>query len=251
MVVEEFKDYFSQVSQNYRTSRPAYPSELFKYLSGLCPQNQLAWDCATGNGQAACELANHFSAVVATDASQAQIDKATAHQLIEYRVVPAENSGLAESSTDLITVAQALHWFDIKQFTKECQRVLSPDGILAVWCYKRLSISPEIDQIITDFYFGEIGEFWPVERQMVENGYADIELPFQEIEAPQFTMQANWTIEHLINYLTTWSAVSQYKQHHNRNPIDLIEAPLKQAWGNPETVYSVEWPLMLRAFKHI
>lgn len=182
----QFKDHFSGISQNYQASRPTYPAQVFNYLSDLCSEKSLAWDCATGNGQSSTGLAEHFKRIIATDASHEQITKVPSEQAtnIHYQVASAENSGIESSSIDLITVAQALHWFDIDLFAKECHRVLKPEGTLAVWCYKRLAINSEIDDIITRFYFGEIGEYWPKERQMVDNGYADVKLPFQELEAP-------------------------------------------------------------------
>ncbi len=249
MAEPEFKDHFSGVSNNYSQSRPHYPTELFDYLSSLTQSHELAWDCATGNGQAAMELAGHYSKVYASDASQNQLDQACQHPNIQYALASAENSGLKSQSIDLITVAQALHWFDLQAFATECKRVLKTNGVLAVWCYKRLSISPEIDKLITEFYFDEIGQYWPEERQMVENGYAKIELPFPEIKTPEFMMHANWTLQHLIQYLNTWSAVSKYKKQHKRNPIDQIEAQLTELWGNSDT-REISWRIMLRVFKN-
>lgn len=252
---QSFKDYFSEISQNYQASRPEYPEALFNYLASLSDHHGLAWDCATGNGQAAKGLSGLFKTVIATDASAEQIATAPNNEKHEksnilFRVATAENSGIDNSSTDLITVAQALHWFDIDRFTAECDRVLSANGILAVWCYKLLSISPEIDEIIQRFYFGEIGQYWPEERQMVDNGYTDIAFPFTELETPEFVMQARWSLQHLLNYLNTWSAVSKYKQKNNCNPVDLITQELQQAWGTEHRERIVEWPLMLRVFKN-
>lgn len=249
MTAKSFKDYFSADSKNYHTSRPTYPDSLFEFLSNLCSEHCLAWDCATGNGQAAQQLAKHFEQVLATDASEQQISQAPQIDNVTFSVAPAESTHIEKQSIDLISVAQALHWFDIAAFAMECDRVLKDKGIIAVWCYKRLSINPEVDAILNDFYFNTIGEYWPKERQLVDNGYADIELPFKELPSASFKMQALWSFEQLINYLHTWSAVGEYQKLHHHNPVEKIKNQLLQAWGQKDKQYLIEWPLMLRVFQ--
>ena len=111
-----WKDHFSHASDDYRRWRPGYPDELFAWLAAMAPSRAVAWDCATGSGQAAGGLAAHFARVVATDASAAQVAEAEAFGRVEYRVAPAEDSGLPDASVDLVTVAQALHWFEFERF---------------------------------------------------------------------------------------------------------------------------------------
>ncbi|MCU0933548.1 MAG: class I SAM-dependent methyltransferase, partial [Thiobacillaceae bacterium] len=174
----EFKDHFSTRSSRYAAFRPCYPVELFTYLASLTPGHDLAWDCATGSGQAARGLAKHYTRVSATDASTAQIDAAAPHARVEFRVAPAQDSGLPDRSADLTTVAQAAHWFDLQAFYAEVRRVLKPDGLLAIWCYERLAIEPAVDAIVEDFYGGLLGPYWPPERRLVESGYRDLDFPF-------------------------------------------------------------------------
>src|SRR5215475_11590766 len=124
-----FKDHFSRQAANYAKFRPRYRRELFDYLASIAPGRELAWDCGTGNGQAAVGLASVFDRVIATDASKKQIANAEPHNRVEYHVAPAENSGIPSGTIDLIMVAQALHWFDLDRFYGQAGRVLKPDGI--------------------------------------------------------------------------------------------------------------------------
>jgi len=147
-----FRDHFSVQAADYAKFRPHYPTELFDYLSDIAPDNEIAWDCATGNGQAAVALASKFRNVIATDASEKQIKNAARHERIDYRVVTAEKSGIDSGKIDIITVAQALHWFALDLFYAEAKRVLKPQGVLAVWGYNLLRIAPDVDNVINHFY---------------------------------------------------------------------------------------------------
>src|SRR5262249_32870016 len=130
-----FPDHFSKVAADYSIFRPRYPEELFEYLASLAPRRTLAWDCAAGSGQATLGLATRFDAVIATDASAAQLAAAPRHPRIDSRVARAERSDLRSGSVDLAVVAQALHWLMLEPFYDEAHRVLTAGGVLAVWCY--------------------------------------------------------------------------------------------------------------------
>ncbi len=240
------KDLFSEHAASYAQYRPTYPRELYHYLQGLCRDRDLAWDCATGNGQAAAELANYFAKVVATDISSEQLAQAVAHPRISYRIASAEQSGLEASSVSLISVAQALHWFHHDAFFREVERVLKPGGVLAVWCYALNLVSPEFDAVVLKLYDEVLAEFWEPERRLVDQGYASIKLPFDEITPPRFAMQSVWNLGQYLNYLETWSAVRKYIKAKGRNPVrDLDKAWLK-AWGNPAQKLRIYFPLYLR-----
>src|SRR4029077_9019073 len=199
-----FKDHFSAQAAAYAKFRPGYPQELCDYLGSIAPNRQLAWDCGTGNGQAAVGLASVFDRVIATDASAKQIANAQLHERVEYRVAPAENSGIKSGTIDLIMVAQALHWFDLDRFYAEARRVLKPDGVLAASAYNLLRIEPAIDEIVNRYYYEVVGPFWPPERKLVEN-FADLPFTFHEIEPRKFEMTAQWNLDPLIGCLRSWS----------------------------------------------
>ena len=146
-----FEDHFSQLAASYSKYRPSYPSALFKYLAECCVNHHQAWDCGTGNGQAAYELTKYFDKILATDASKEQIEYAQHYPKITYRVELAEQVSMDDSSTDLVIVAAAVHWFDFGNFYAEVKRVLKPGGIIAVWGYHLFSISPEIDKILNKY----------------------------------------------------------------------------------------------------
>ena len=246
----KFKDHFSAGSQNYHEFRPHYPEGLYAYLASLCHQHELAWDCATGSGQAATGLTEHYQQVVATDASAAQIASATLTKGIRYAVATADNSPLTGKSADLITVAQALHWFDLAAFASEAKRVLKPDAILAAWTYNLLSINAPLDQCIVHLYENILGEYWPTERKLVANAYAGLELPFSYLDSPTFEMTARWNFSGLLGYLSTWSAVREYEKAHGINPIESVYPEMVSAWGDMQIHRVVTWPITVKIWRN-
>ena len=239
-------DHFSAVAGDYARYRPGYPTALFEYLASLPAGRRLAWDCATGSGQAAVGLAPFFDQVVATDLSAAQIAHAAPHPRITYRVATAEAPGLAAGSVDLVTVAQALHWLDGNRFFAEVSRVLAPGGAVAVWCYNLLAVEPRINAVVGRYYAQVVGPFWPPERRLLEAGYRTIPFPFAEVEPRHFAMEMEWRLAELMGYLGTWSATERYRQVRGEDPRDRIAGDLAAAWGDPETARTVRWPLNLR-----
>ncbi|RIK75496.1 class I SAM-dependent methyltransferase [candidate division KSB1 bacterium] len=241
-----FKDHFSKLAGDYAKYRPHYPVELFAYLAAQVPVHDYAWDCATGNGQAALTLTRHFNRVIATDASARQIMQAKPHKQITYVVTPGEQAPIASHTMDLITVAQALHWFNLDLFYAEVKRVLKPEGALAVWCYDLLRISPEIDAVLHDFNENIIGPCWPPERYWVGNHYADLPFPFLEQKAPTFQMEARWRLGDLLGYLGTWSSTQAYLAQHRADPVAQIAPKLAQLWGEGQKTKKICWPLYVR-----
>jgi SAM-dependent methyltransferase len=243
-----FPDHFSGVAGAYAEFRPRYPEALFDWLAALAPGRALAWDCATGSGQAAVVLAPRFERVIATDASADQIAAATPHPRVEYRVAPAEASGLADGSVDLITVAQALHWFDRLAFYAEAARVLRPDGALAAWTYGHPYIDdPGPDTVFQKFYSETVGPFWPPERALVDMAYRTIEFPFPEVEPPLFEMETRWPLAALLGYMGTWSATTRFRAARGFDPVPALAEHLASTWGNPEEPRRIRWPLAIRA----
>jgi len=238
-----FNDHFSSHADSYATYRPTYPQALMQFLADCCENRVLAWDCATGNGQTAIALATHFDHIIATDASEAQICSATRHPRIDYRVARAESSGLDARSVDLITVSQALHWFEIDRFFDEAMRVLVPGGVLSAWSYELCVVEPEIDAQILNLY-RQIDQYWPPERRIVEDRYRGIELPMPAIAAPEFEMTAAWKADAMLGYLRTWSACQRYLRERGTDPVKAIEEALRRLWG-AET-REVRWPLALK-----
>lgn len=241
-----FKDHFSGHADDYTRYRPCYPQALFAWLAALVPQHERAWDCATGNGQVATGLAEFFGEVIATDASGAQVAAAKPHQRVRYAVAPAEHSGLAAHSVDLITVGQALHWFDFDAFYAEALRVLKPGGVLAAWSYGLMQITPAVDAAVWRLYEPIVGPYWPPERRYVEERYRTLPFSFPEIEAPELAMEALWTLEQLIGYLGTWSAVQRYRRECGTDPREEVADELSAAWGDANASRKVVWPLFMR-----
>lgn len=241
-----FSDHFSGHAAQYAAYRPGYPESLFDWLAAQAPSTRLAWDCATGNGQAAVALARRFDSVFASDASAQQIQQARAHPGVTYAAEPAERSSLVDASVDLITVAQAYHWFDHATFHAEAERVLKPGGVLAAWTYMLAEVNPEFDSLVYELYEGVLGPYWPPERAYVERGYRDFTFPWPDIEVPSFAMAASWPLEAMLQYLQTWSAFRRYVAEKGANPVEEIRAGLARAWGDPEKKREVRWPLVVK-----
>ena len=245
--MKPYADHFSRLATAYASCRPGYPEELFSYLGAVCPRHELAWDCAAGTGQATLPLTRVFRRVIATDASAAMIRNAKRHRRVEYRVAPAEASGLSPASADLVTVAQALHWLDLDPFYAEAERVLVPRGVLAVWTYGSQYLDDEaLDGVLGRFYTDVVGPYWPAERHHVESGYRTLPFPFPELEAPRFVMQEEWTLPELLGYLRTWSATQRFYELVGRDPVNQLERQLTPLWGDPASPRLIRWPLSLR-----
>ena len=245
-----FKDHFSGHASDYARFRPRYPSELFAYLADIVPERERAWDCATGNGQAAVALGEFFQHVIATDASEKQIVNGELCNHVIYRVATAEQSGLPNASVDLVTVAQALHWFDRQAFFAEAKRVLKPNGVLAVWTYNLFRVSAEIDRLIQEFYRETVGPYWDFERRLVETGYQTIEFPFAELPSPDFVMEAEWSLNDVLGYFCTWSATKGFIAARGFDPVVEFSAAIRSFWGETE-IKKVTWPLSVRIGRSI
>jgi SAM-dependent methyltransferase len=241
-----FKDLFSAQSSDYARFRPTYPDALFVWLASVAAGRDCAVDVATGSGQAALLLAQHFARVVALDASAAQIAAASPHPQVRYGVAQAENTGLAASSADLLTAAQAFHWFDQAAFFAEAARLLRPGGVLALWCYGLPHITPEVDAVVQHLYGDLLGSYWDPERRLVEEGYRSVTFPFQPLDVPSFAMTAEWEFDGLVGYLGTWSALKAFVRARGGDPLAALAPDLARAWGDSRARL-VRWPLAVHA----
>ncbi len=244
-----FSDHFSGVASEYALFRPLYTEPLFDWLAGLAPRRDLAWDCATGSGQAAVALASRFERVIATDASAGQVAAAIPHPRVEYRVATAEASGLNPASVDLVTVAQALHWFDRPAFYAEARRVVRPGGVVAAWTYGHPSIDEtRADLLLQRFYSETVGPYWPKERALVDAGYRTIDFPFAGAPPPPvFEMETSWPLAALVGYVATWSAVTRFRAAKGEDSVAAFAEALQPLWGDPQRPRRIAWPLALRA----
>jgi SAM-dependent methyltransferase len=241
-------DHFSRVAAAYASFRPHYPEELFALLSRLSPGRRRAWDCATGSGQAAIGLAAEFDHVVATDVSIAQLRQASTHPRVTYHVASAEAPGLAAASVDLITVAQALHWFDLQRFYSQARQVVVPGGLLVVWTYARIAVDGgPIDAELNHFYTRVVGPYWPEERRFVETGYGTLPFPFDEISVRSPPMTASWSLPRVLGYIRTWSAVQRYADALGADPLPELERRIAPHWRAPDSPRRIAWPLSVRA----
>lgn len=243
------KDRFSTDSGGYASFRPTYPKELLDFVLSNTPGRERAWDCGTGNGQLAVELVRYFDRVDGTDISMNQLAQAPQIPSLFFSRQPAEKTDLPDGSIDLITVAQAIHWFDFERFYVEVNRVASFDARIAVIGYPLFSINEVVDAVIGHFYSHTIHDFWDAERRYLDEDYRTIPFPFEEIHSPKFQCTYEWDFDHLMGYLNTWSAVKNCIRETGTNPLHKFLPELQLAWGESHHKHSVTFPMILRMGK--
>jgi ubiquinone/menaquinone biosynthesis C-methylase UbiE len=249
-VTVDTRQLFSVKSDEYAAARPHYPRELLEAIVSLCPDTRRAWDCGTGTGQAAVALAEWFAEVEATDVSPQQIANAVAHERVRYSVRAAEQSTFSKESFSLVTVAQALHWFDLRQFWPEVLRVLRPGGIFAAWTYTTPFLSEELDSIVATRLMNVIKDYWSPQNQLAWDGYTTVPFPFQELPAPKVAMQLNWTLAQFIAYLGTWSATRSCITANGPAFFETFKSELAALWGDPATPRVVSMEFFGRVSRH-
>ncbi|MBL7865048.1 MAG: class I SAM-dependent methyltransferase [Cyclobacteriaceae bacterium] len=237
------KDLFSGHAQEYATFRPHYPPELYHFLFKYVRAFDHAWDAGTGNGQAAVVLAGRFGMVTATDISEKQLAQAKRLSNITYKV-GGEVSALPDQSIDLVTVAQAVHWFDRENFYAEVNRVARPGAIIAIWGYGLFQVDESIDPLMTTFYQSVVGSYWDPERKLIDDEYRSIDFPFDEIPAERFAISLEWDMAVLEGYLNTWSAVQKHIKVNKTNPVAGLMNQLLPLWGSGK--WLVQFPVFLR-----
>ncbi len=240
------KDNFSTQAALYAKFRPKYPAELYDFVLEKVKNFNTAWDCATGNGQVASRLAETFEQVFATDISQKQLDNAHQAENIHYSIAQAEKTAFPDNTFDLITVGQAIHWFDFERFFQEVRRIAKPEAIFAAWGYGTLTIdNAQANTLFQDFYQTQIGEYWDSERRFIDEEYRSIPFPFEIMESPTFAMEYEWTLTELEGYLNTWSSVQKYIKIHHENPVDAFIESLKAIYQNTD-ILKVNFPVFMK-----
>jgi hypothetical protein len=242
------KDYFSGHSEIYAAYRPVYPDTLYQYIYSHLNGNEAAWDCATGNGQVASELAKHFQKVYATDISEKQLAQATQSDNIIYSVSKAERTFFPDNQFDLITVGQALHWFDLEKFYNEVNRVAKEKALLAVWGYELCRVDHDVDKLFLDYYHNIVGPYWDEARKLVEDHYRSLPFPFEKIDTPDFFIEVHWPLETFLGYLTSWSATQTYIKEKGNNPLEALSVRLQKFWPLGE-VRHVTFPMFVKLGK--
>ena len=240
-----FKDQFSEQACAYAAFRPNYPESIFQFLSDLVTENFMALDCGAGNGQTAESLSRYFKIVLACGPSRKQLRQARKKSNILYFQSTAENIALQMKTTNLITVSQAIHWFQFNQFYEEANRLLTPKGIIAIWGYNFPRMNSKIDNILDYLYSDILGDYWQKERKYIDEEFKTIPFPFDEIKTPVFQMKTQWDLKRFLGYIGSWSAVQNYLNKNELNPLELIKEKLIIAWGSEEK-YEINWPIFIR-----
>lgn len=244
--INQAQSHFQSGGKDYAQYRPSYPKQMVASLANLAPGNALALDIGTGSGQLSVLLSDYFQQVVATDVSADQLNHALPHPQISYRLEPAENINLPDQSVDLIVAAQAAHWFELEDFYSEVKRVARPQGILALISYGVPYLENRVNATFQQFYWQKIAQYWPPQRQHVENGYSQLPFPFQPIPAPEHFIYRDWTLSQLMSYIKTWSATKKALKSGNNKLLNKLEQELMQLWGDSAPPLRITWPVSMR-----
>ncbi|MFO1378658.1 MAG: class I SAM-dependent methyltransferase [Steroidobacteraceae bacterium] len=238
-----FVDLFSDGARQYAAAWPRYPEALFDFIAARAPSRRRAWDCGTGNGQAAVSLAGRFDAVAATDPSAEQIGIAVPRPNVEYSVQPAEQTAFPAACFDAICVAQALHWLRLEAFFREVRRVAVPGALFAAWGYSWFSVSPEFDAVFDRSILQPLQRHWEPNNRLLWNAYAEIEFPFDRLATPGFTMTMDWTLAQLLAYVGTWSALRRCLASEGPAFLQVAASELNACWGEAGCARRVSMPL--------
>jgi ubiquinone/menaquinone biosynthesis C-methylase UbiE len=240
------KDLFSNQASLYAQYRPGYPRGLYEYIIQQVTNRQLAWDCATGNGQAAVELAQYFEKVIATDISEKQLQQAQPHEKITYSITTAEQTPFADNSFDCITVAQAYHWFKFDEFGKEVKRVAKTGAIVAIWGYSMVVCEDDaVNTLINTFYRDTVGAYWDKERRYIDEHYTTVPFPYEPLPAKEFRISVQWNRQQLAGYFNTWSSVQHFIKANQYNPVNELAVEIEKVWRNDEAK-DFYFPLFLK-----
>lgn len=240
-------DHFSTISAAYAAFRPRYPRALFEFIASIAPRRQRAWDCGAGSGQATVDLADWFEEVIGTDASAEQIARAPRHAKITWAVTRAESTPLATASIDVITIAQALHWFDFDRFYAEVRRVAATDAVICAWTYEAPRMEGPVGEALRHFAFETLADYWPPGRSYVDEGYRSIPFPFERLVAPTLSLEDRWTLDQVAGFMRTWSAVARFAETHGTDPVVPIERELRELWPDPNEPRRITWRLAVLA----
>ena len=240
------RNWFEQGGKDYATYRPQYPEEVTSYLSSIAPETKLAVDVGCGTGQLTQHLSTSFYQVVGIDPSSEQINNAFKANNINYQCSPAEKLELPDNCVDLITVAQAAHWFDLPEFYKEVSRVGKNGAVIALISYGVLRLEGELDKHFQDFYWNKIGRFWSSRRKMVDDGYKTLDFPFEELKHPAININLNWNFSEFIGYISTWSAVRNANESNNTHLFSDFASQTETLWGEVDNTNQITWDVNMR-----
>ena len=238
-------DMFGGHAALYEAARPTYPQALYEYITRLCATTERVWDCATGTGQAARPLAKYFDTVFATDVSEQQISEAKGSENILYSTQSSESTNFSDNTFDLVTVAQALHWFDYEKFWNEVDRVLKPQGVFVAWGYDWTKINFDIDFLLQDNLYSLLDVYWNPKAKILWGGYEteEVKFPYERIDTPAFSIELNWNLDQLFQYFLSWSSVQAYIKENGTELIENAKAHVTTVWGDPNETKLIQWPI--------
>lgn len=239
-------NWFDAGGSAYAAHRPDYPPALATFLAQACRAHRLAVDVGCGTGQLTRLLAPHFDAVLGLDSSADQLRNAEPTPGVSYQLAPAEQLPVAPASANLITVAQAAHWFDLPAFYAQVRTVAAPGAVIALISYATPRLEPDLQPRFARFYANDLGAYWPAERRQVDSGYAELDFPFAEFDSPSLAIERHWTLADTLGYFGTWSAVRRAREAGQQPMLHAYAEALAAHWGDPQQPRAISWPINMR-----
>lgn len=244
----------SEHSRLYQKYRPTYPPSLYQFFADVCRTGtgtlESAVDVGCGTGLSTRPLCEYFHHVTGIDISETQINMArAAHAQSNLSFVVSEAERLTvmpDDSTDLVTVAQAIHWINQEPFYRELDRILKPGGSLIVYGYGNCVLDNDKgNQVIDKFYRQDLLGFWDSRRRHIDNLCQEICLPFPGwTRNSDFVIQYRWTAAEVVGYLSTWSAWQSYlKQNPESDLLMGIQQQLEEIYQDQKV--TITWPVFL------
>ncbi len=143
MLLIDPRERFSATASHYARWRPTYPAELRAFLVELLPparapeRPRMLVDVGCGTGISTRFLAGpglHVIGIEPNAEMRAEAKSTTPPGMaVEYRAGEASSTGLPPAAAELVTAAQAFHWFDLDPTLAEFRRILVPDGFCAAF----------------------------------------------------------------------------------------------------------------------
>ncbi|KAL4426897.1 hypothetical protein ABPG74_008821 [Tetrahymena malaccensis] len=229
--------------QNYDKYRPKYPSKFFDLILKDLNSKESYLDVGCGTGQMLFKLNSHFKIAVGTDLSEKQVSVATEkisnnQNYMNVKVIQSDANNLISSlqknslplNYDLVTVGQALHWFEVEKFLQLTQsKILNQNQnsrlAVAAYYWDGFDIDINNEQLsgkqIHEQYYNSIKNYYDFDRDNLYSNYKHYPFNkyFEQTSEDSFIEKDIFQLDDLVRYMKTSSAYNTLVEQNSKNPI--------------------------------